>query len=114
MEVPWHQLIMPGGCSVHPWAECLKLPSELRNLLMKLACHSLWFDWWDGYPLLIMPEYCDMRSEHVINCCRICVIHRLMNKGRIVPLHVRTLRRTFVKIHDLNRKLFYIFCFASI
>lgn len=64
-EVLWHQLIVPGGHSVHPWAECLKLLSESRNLLMKLLCHSSWFDQWDGYPVSFMPEYCDMRSEHV-------------------------------------------------
>jgi hypothetical protein len=71
-EVEWHQPIMPGGHSVHPWAECLKLRTELRNLLMKLVCHSLWFDWWDWYPLSVVLKYCDMRTEHVINCCRIC------------------------------------------
>lgn len=30
-----------------------------------------------------------------------------------MSLHVRTLRRTFVKTHDVERKLFYIFCFCS-
>ena len=49
-EVEWHQPIVPGGHCVHPWAECLKLRSELRNLLMKPVCHSLSFDWWDRYP----------------------------------------------------------------
>jgi hypothetical protein len=108
-EVEWHNPIMPGGHCVHPWAECLKLRSELRNLLMKPVCHSLSFDWWDGYPILIMPECCDMRSEHVIKLLHnLCVIYRLMNKGRIMSLHVRTMRRTFVKTHDLNRKLFYV------
>jgi hypothetical protein len=79
-EVEWHHSIMPGVRSVHPWAECMKLHGESRNLLMKLACYSFWLDWWDRYPVRIMPEYFDVRCYKLLqNLCHLLTHEQRQN-----------------------------------